>query len=74
MQDDGRAMYSCLMLAVDCADREVTTIEGLAQGDELDPVQAAFVEADAFQCGFCTPGQVMSMRALLDQEPTPSEE
>ncbi|MDP8921440.1 MAG: (2Fe-2S)-binding protein [Chloroflexota bacterium] len=71
---DGRAMYACLLLAVDCADREITTVEGLGTGDELDPVQQAFVEADAFQCGFCTPGQVMSVRALLNDTPAPSEE
>ena len=71
---DGRAMYSCLLLAVDCADREITTVEGLAAGDQLDPVQQAFIEADAFQCGFCTPGQVMSVRALLNATPAPSEE
>ena len=59
---DGRAMYACLLLAVDCDGREITTIEGLAQGDELDPVQQAFIEHDAFQCGFCTPGQIMSLR------------
>jgi len=70
----GRAMYSCLLLAVDCADREITTIEGLADGDELDPVQQAFIEADAFQCGFCTPGQVMSVRALLNEVAAPSED
>ena len=58
---DGRAVYSCLTLAVDCDGRGVTTIEGLAHGDELDPVQQAFVEADAYQCGFCTPGQIMSV-------------
>src|ERR1700759_2985236 len=62
---DGRAVYSCLTLAVECAGREVTTIEGLAHGSELDPVQRAFIEADAFQCGFCTPGQIMSLRGLL---------
>ena len=71
---DGRAMYACLLLAVDCADREITTVEGLATGDQLDPVQQAFIEADAFQCGFCTPGQVMSVRALLNATPAPSEE
>jgi aerobic-type carbon monoxide dehydrogenase small subunit (CoxS/CutS family) len=71
---DGRAMYACLLLAVDCADREITTVEGLATGDRLDPVQQAFIEADAFQCGFCTPGQVMSVRALLNATPAPSEE
>ena len=70
---DGRAMYACLLLAVDCTDREITTVEGLASGDQLDPVQQAFIEADAFQCGFCTPGQVMSVRALLNATPAPSE-
>jgi aerobic-type carbon monoxide dehydrogenase small subunit (CoxS/CutS family) len=71
---DGRAMYACLLLAVDCQGRQLTTIEGLACDGELDPVQQAFIEADAFQCGFCTPGQVMSLRALLDETPTPSDE
>ncbi len=71
---DGQAMYSCLLLAVDCEGRPITTIEGLAQGETLDPVQQAFVEADAFQCGLCTPGQVMSIRALLDQNPNPTDE
>ena len=82
---DGRAMYACLLLAVDCAGRQVTTIEGLAgagsptggdQSDEsgLDPVQRAFVEADAFQCGFCTPGQIMSLRALLNERPAPTDD
>ena len=71
---DGQPVYSCLLLTVDCDGREITTIEGLADGNDLDPVQQAFIERDAFQCGFCTPGQVMSMRALLDREPNPSEE
>lgn len=71
---DGRAMYSCLLLAVDCEGREITTIEGLAQNGELDPVQRAFVEADAFQCGFCTPGQIMSIKGLLEATPQPSDE
>jgi xanthine dehydrogenase YagT iron-sulfur-binding subunit len=71
---DGRAMYACLLLAVDCAGREVTTIEGIGGPDgSLDPVQRAFVEADAFQCGFCTPGQIMSLRALLNDDPAPTE-
>lgn len=70
---DGRPMYSCLLLAVDCAGREITTIEGLARHGRLDPVQRAFIEADAFQCGFCTPGQIMSMRGLLNQNPDPSD-
>ena len=72
---DGRAMYACLLLAVDCANREVTTIEGLDGADgTLDPVQQAFIEADAFQCGFCTPGQIMSLRGLLNENPSPDEE
>lgn len=70
---DGRAMYACLLLAVDCRERAITTVEGLAQGSELDPVQRAFVEADAFQCGFCTPGQVMSITGLLAANPAPSD-
>ena len=71
---DGRAMYSCLLLAIDCAGREIATVEGLCDGDELDPIQRAFIEADAFQCGFCTPGQIMSVKALLNETPTPTEE
>jgi aerobic-type carbon monoxide dehydrogenase small subunit (CoxS/CutS family) len=71
---DGRAMYSCLLLAVDCQGRQITTIEGLGDGDELDPVQQAFIEADAFQCGFCTSGQIMSLRALIDVHPMPTDE
>jgi xanthine dehydrogenase YagT iron-sulfur-binding subunit len=71
---DGRAMYACLLLAVDCAGRRVTTIEGLTRDGELDPVQRAFIDADAFQCGFCTPGQIMSLRALLDETRAPSDE
>lgn len=71
---DGVAVYSCLLLAVDCADRAITTIEGLAQGEQLDPIQRAFIEADAFQCGFCTPGQIMSLKALLNTNQSPSED
>lgn len=71
---DGKAMYACLLLAVDCDDREITTIEGLATGNELDPVQEAFIRADAFQCGFCTSGQIMSLRALLDAHAEPSDD
>jgi xanthine dehydrogenase YagT iron-sulfur-binding subunit len=71
---DGRAMYSCLLLAVDCEGREIRTIEGLARGDELDPLQEAFVANDAFQCGYCTSGQIMSLRALLDAHPNASDE
>ncbi|MDP9365732.1 MAG: (2Fe-2S)-binding protein [Chloroflexota bacterium] len=71
---DGRAMYACLLLTVDCAGREIVTIEGLGRDGALDPVQRAFVEADAFQCGFCTPGQIMSLRGLLNETPDPSDE
>ncbi|MDQ3410889.1 MAG: (2Fe-2S)-binding protein [Chloroflexota bacterium] len=71
---DGKPVYSCLLLTVACADREITTIEGLGRGDQLDPVQQAFIERDAFQCGFCTPGQIMSLRALLNDVPDPSVE
>jgi xanthine dehydrogenase YagT iron-sulfur-binding subunit len=70
---DDRPMYACLLLAVDCADRQITTIEGLSTEGDLDPVQQAFIEADAFQCGFCTPGQVMSMKGLLMGTPDPSD-
>jgi xanthine dehydrogenase YagT iron-sulfur-binding subunit len=62
---DGKRIVSCLMLAAQCDGREVTTIEGLARGGELHPVQAAFVRHDALQCGYCTPGQIMSAIALL---------
>ena len=62
---DGRRVNSCLALAVSHDGAEILTIEGLAQGDALDPVQAAFIEHDAFQCGFCTPGQIMSAVGLI---------
>ncbi len=69
---DGLATYACLALAVDCGGRRIVTIEGLGR-DRLDPVQEAFIWADAFQCGFCTPGQILSLRALLDANPAPSD-
>jgi xanthine dehydrogenase YagT iron-sulfur-binding subunit len=71
---DGDPVCSCMILAVDLDGREVTTIEGLAQGERLHPVQAAFVEHDALQCGFCTPGIVMSCAALLKYNPNPTAE
>ena len=71
---DGQAMYSCLLLAVDQEGREIRTIEGLSRDGQLDPVQQAFIQEDAFQCGFCTPGQIMSLRALLDDNPQPAED
>lgn len=62
---DGKRMNSCLALAVSHDGAELTTVEGLANGDELHPVQAAFLAADGFQCGYCTPGQIMSAVALI---------
>ena len=70
---DGEAIYACLRLAVDCEGHHITTIEGLAQHGELDPVQQAFIDADAFQCGFCTSGQILSLKGLLQETPSPSE-
>jgi xanthine dehydrogenase YagT iron-sulfur-binding subunit len=66
---DGRRALSCLALAAVHDQREITTIEGLADGDRLHPMQEAFVERDGFQCGFCTPGQIMSAVALLSERP-----
>jgi aerobic carbon-monoxide dehydrogenase small subunit len=71
---DGALVKSCLMLAVQVNEREVTTIEGLAQQGTLSPVQEAFVKNFALQCGFCTPGFVMASHALLARNPQPSEE
>ena len=70
---DGKAVYSCHILALDAADKEVTTIEGLLNGEQLHPLQEAFIEHDGFQCGFCTPGQIMSAQALLLQHSNPSK-
>jgi xanthine dehydrogenase YagT iron-sulfur-binding subunit len=64
---DGRRVNSCLVLAVACDGDAVTTIEGLADGDELHPVQAAFVQHDGFQCGYCTPGQICSAVGMLEE-------
>jgi xanthine dehydrogenase YagT iron-sulfur-binding subunit len=64
---DGQRVLSCLTLAVACAGRDVLTIEGLSQNGDLHPVQAAFLECDAFQCGFCTPGQILSAVCVLDE-------
>jgi xanthine dehydrogenase YagT iron-sulfur-binding subunit len=71
---DGRRINACLTFAVMCEGREVTTIEGLAHEEALHPVQAAFIEHDAFQCGYCTPGQIMSAVGLLTEPHTGSEE
>ena len=71
---DGEAVYSCLMLASEVGDAEITTIEGLSQGGVLDPVPAAFADAGGVQCGFCTPGMVLSAKALLAENPHPNED
>jgi xanthine dehydrogenase YagT iron-sulfur-binding subunit len=71
---DGTPVYSCLTLAIECEGRAITTIEGLAQEGSLHPIQQAFVEHDALQCGFCTPGQVLAAHALLERNPRPSED
>jgi carbon-monoxide dehydrogenase small subunit len=70
---DGIPVNACLMLASEASGREITTIEGLAQGDELHPLQEAFISHNAVQCGFCTPGMVLATTALLDRTPRPSE-
>lgn len=69
---DGKAIYSCLTLAIECEGHQILTIEGLSKGKDLDPIQEAFVVEEAFQCGFCTSGQIMSVKGLLDANPNPS--
>jgi xanthine dehydrogenase YagT iron-sulfur-binding subunit len=69
---DGRPRYSCMTLAVEAEGRQITTIEGLMEGEKLGPVQQAFVDEDAFQCGFCTPGQIMAVEGLLRDNPNPT--
>jgi len=71
---DGVPVRACLTLAVDVRARQVTTIEGLASGGRLHPVQEAFVREGAIQCGFCSPGMILVAKALLDETPTPTEE
>lgn len=71
---DGEACLSCLMLAVDAMGKQVLTIEGLSEGGDLHPLQSAFVEKGALQCGFCTPGMILTAKAILDEEPHPTEE
>jgi len=70
---DGEAVKSCTMLAVQADGLKVTTIEGLANGDEMHPMQTAFMECHALQCGYCTPGMVMASVSLLDEVPNPTE-
>lgn len=71
---DGRAVSSCLTLAALCDSARVRTAEGLADGDRLDPVAAALLEGRAFQCSYCTPGFVLALKALLDEDPAPGPE
>ncbi len=71
---EGRPVYSCMTLAITCEGKSIETIEGIAKDGELHPVQRAFIDADAFQCGFCTPGQIMSIVALLRENNAPTED
>ncbi len=71
---DGQPRYACVTLAVEAVGKEITTLEGLMKGEELGPVQQAFLEQDAFQCGYCTPGQIMAVEGLLRSNPAPSLE
>jgi xanthine dehydrogenase YagT iron-sulfur-binding subunit len=71
---DDRAVYSCMVLAIEAQGAQITTVESLASGNELHPVQKAFVDHDASQCGFCTPGFVMACKAFLDKHPNPTTE
>jgi carbon-monoxide dehydrogenase small subunit len=70
---DGKSVLSCLILAVDCENSKIVTIEGLSNGPALDRVQEAFVAKGAVQCGFCTPGMILSAKALLSENPHPTE-
>ena len=70
---DGMAVYACALLAVEADKRKITTIEGLSDGEKLHPIQSVFIQEDALQCGFCTPGMIISTKALLDKNPRPSE-
>jgi xanthine dehydrogenase YagT iron-sulfur-binding subunit len=70
---DGEAMYACLLLAVDCHGQSITTIEHFGDNGGLHPVQEAFIACDALQCGFCTPGQILSLVALFEENATPTE-
>jgi len=71
---DGRLVCSCLMLGAEAEGREITTIEGMATGDQLHPLQKKFIEMAALQCGICTPGILVAAKSLLEQNPDPSEE
>lgn len=71
---EGKTVNSCLVPAVEADNKEITTIEGLSAGETLHPIQEAFVSHSGMQCGFCTPGMIISAKALLDSNPNPSEE
>jgi aerobic carbon-monoxide dehydrogenase small subunit len=71
---NGEPVNSCMILAVECDGSVITTVEGLAHDSQLDPIQQALIDSGAVQCGFCTPGILISARALLDRNPNPSEE
>jgi len=71
---DGKPVNACLILAMEAQGKEIVTIEGLASGDELHPIQQAFVDRGGMQCGFCTPGMILSAKALLDENPDPTDE
>jgi carbon-monoxide dehydrogenase small subunit len=71
---DGEAFLSCLLLAVDAVGKEILTIEGLSESGELHPLQRSFVDLGGLQCGFCTPGMILTAKAILDEDPIPTEE
>ena len=71
---DGRPSFSCLTLAVTAKGKSILTIEGVAEGNELHPIQQAFVDQGAVQCGFCTPGMILATKALLDENPQPTRD
>ena len=71
---DGDAVLACMVLAVDADDRRIDTIEGLAEGGKLHPIQEAYLDEGAVQCGYCTPGFIMATKALLDESPEPTEQ
>jgi len=71
---DGRAVNSCLILAVAAEGLAITTIEGLAEGDDIHPIQQAYIDQGAVQCGFCTPGMIMATKGLLDENPQPTRD
>jgi carbon-monoxide dehydrogenase small subunit len=71
---DGKPVNSCLVLAVEADGHEITTVEGVAQGDQVDKLQKAFIDHGAIQCGFCTPGMILSAKALLTSNPHPTEQ